>query len=638
MPSFFNNRRYLFSLSVKIAFVLIVAVFVLGQETGLSFGGQPASPQTRAETKKSKSERKPFAGLAFDRKVFDGKAFDGKKFFESLRFWEKDSKETSQEKQSAAPASNPERPQTVDQVRMLLQPHPNAPPAADPADFAWQETSRVGRAPVPPPIPASLQSGHYSEDFLRRNMGSGSFGSAPRPLHSFDGQDGEMETYTGSQDSSPGVSYTSYSYDARDWIEYFPQQTSNPTQPETAMFIQTTSFRPETPTITKTYTQLPVTQPPHVQTPDEIGLLPESVFNESNLDERIFGDDYFGPLVRESHPQDGNQWDDNQWDGNQWDGHATNLGAADLPMSPGGQSQASARTSSTEDHQLPLGSGLIDLSPSYQHRLPHTQTRGVVVIQANFPLAEIAPLLSEIEQLQQDLSRYVGLPAPQEKIELCLFKDEDSYIRFLREFFPRAPRDRRALFIKLENKPGTLLVQRSKDFELDLRHEMTHAVVHASVPRVPIWLDEGLAKYFEVPPQDRANNHPYMAQTRWNARMGMIPSLDRLSKLSTINDMGDKEYRDSWAWMHFMIHHSPDTHQLLAAYLQMLSSWEPGGVVSANAMTSGFIGANGGEKLHSILFPGKPAVKLESAPSLKHYLDDMIPNQREAFRRHFGPQ
>ena len=33
----------------------------------------------------------------------------------------------------------------------------------------------------------------------------------------------------------------------------------------------------------------------------------------------------------------------------------------------------------------------------------------------------------------------------------------------------------------------------------DLRHEMTHAYLHSVVPDVPLWLDEGLAKYFELP-------------------------------------------------------------------------------------------------------------------------------------------
>jgi len=249
----------------------------------------------------------------------------------------------------------------------------------------------------------------------------------------------------------------------------------------------------------------------------------------------------------------------------------------------------------------------------------------VVVVQANFPLTEIASILEEIYMLQHDLTRYIGIPAPQEKIELCLFKDERSYIEFLREYFPRAPRDRRALYIKLDNRPGTLLVQRTRDFEVDLRHEMTHAIIHASIPRMPIWLDEGLAKYFEVPREDRAHNHPYMRDIRRNAGLGMVPSLDRLARLETIDDMQAREYRDSWAWTHFLIHRSPETHRLLAAYLQMLANYPVSGTTSPQDPR--FFGL----PVAPVGGPRQP-----SLPPLKRYLDEIVPNQREAFREHFG--
>jgi hypothetical protein len=269
---------------------------------------------------------------------------------------------------------------------------------------------------------------------------------------------------------------------------------------------------------------------------------------------------------------------------------------------------------------LPVEKPPINLSPTYQKRLPHVQTCGVVVVQANFPLTEIATILEEIHQLQYDLNRYIGVPEPKEKIELCLFKDEDSYSRFLREFFPKAPTDRRALYIKLEDKPGTLLVQKSKDFEIDLRHEMTHAIIHASVSEVPIWLDEGLAKYFEVPPKDRWRSNPYLSRVRSDARFGIVPSLDRLVRLETIDDMSAKEYRDSWAWTHFLIHRSPETHHLLAAYLQMLATCSPQDEENTGSVLGRF-----------------PLTQRRSlTPSLKLYLDDIVSNQREAFKEHFA--
>ena len=226
------------------------------------------------------------------------------------------------------------------------------------------------------------------------------------------------------------------------------------------------------------------------------------------------------------------------------------------------------RVSSTEKREP------IDLTPNpvYAKHLKHADVCGVVVVQSNFPLTEIRTLLHEIELLQRDLNQYMAVPAPKEKIELSLFKDEASYIRFLKDVFPKAPLDRRALYIKETGKPGVLLVQRTKDFEIDLRHEMTHAVIHASIANVPIWLDEGLAKYFEQAPDERSAKNPYLKYVRFHAKFGAVPSLSRLEKLELIGEMGSREYRDSWSWVHFLIHHSPQTHRLLAGYLQLLAS------------------------------------------------------------------
>ena len=251
-----------------------------------------------------------------------------------------------------------------------------------------------------------------------------------------------------------------------------------------------------------------------------------------------------------------------------------------------------------------------DLSPNavYAKHLKYTDVYGVVVVQSNFPLTEIRQLLDEISLLQRDLNQYMAIPAPKEKIELCLFQDEASYIRFLKELYPKAPLDRRALYIKEVGKPGTLLVQRTKDFEIDLRHEMTHAIIHASIANVPIWLDEGLAKYFEPPLGERSAMNPYLRPTRFNAKIGVVPSLSRLEKLEFIGEMGSREYRDSWAWVHFLIHHSPQTHRLLAGYLQLLATLPE--------------------------TPNDSKKKVE-IPPISLYIEDAVKQPREKFLEHF---
>ena len=57
---------------------------------------------------------------------------------------------------------------------------------------------------------------------------------------------------------------------------------------------------------------------------------------------------------------------------------------------------------------------------------------------------------------------------------------------------------RPALFILEGGSPG-VYTYRKPDLDIDVRHECTHALLHSALPVVPLWLDEGIAKYFEVP-------------------------------------------------------------------------------------------------------------------------------------------
>ena len=69
-----------------------------------------------------------------------------------------------------------------------------------------------------------------------------------------------------------------------------------------------------------------------------------------------------------------------------------------------------------------------------------------------------------------------------------------------------------------------VFAQWGPDFRIDLHHEGTHALLHASLARVPLWLDEGLAKYFEVPPAQRANGNPYLPIVEAGADTARFPA------------------------------------------------------------------------------------------------------------------
>ena len=201
---------------------------------------------------------------------------------------------------------------------------------------------------------------------------------------------------------------------------------------------------------------------------------------------------------------------------------------------------------------------------------------GPFVVRANFSLDRMDPLFRHLSKLQNDMVNHLGISPAQEKIELLLFRDEWTYRDYLRRNLANMPY-RRALFIKQQQGPGTVLVHWSKDFEIDARHECTHALLHASLPLVPLWLDEGLAEYYEMPPSQRAYDSPHAKSLRWSLLTGGLADLSQLEKIVDFDKMSKADYRNAWAWVHFMLHGSTAARAELVQYLgEIESSKHPG--------------------------------------------------------------
>jgi hypothetical protein len=184
---------------------------------------------------------------------------------------------------------------------------------------------------------------------------------------------------------------------------------------------------------------------------------------------------------------------------------------------------------------------------------------------AAFSLDAFGPLLADLEHLQAELVRTLAIAPADHPVDVYLFEDRSSYRAFVRRRLPHVPY-RRALFVKTGAR-CEVFVYRHDQFQTDLRHECTHALLHSALAMVPLWLDEGLAEYFEVPSGQRAHGHPHLAQLKWNMRLGIIPPLENLEGKERVEEMGVLEYRFSWAWVHFMFHGPGRVHRELVAYL-----------------------------------------------------------------------
>jgi hypothetical protein len=201
-------------------------------------------------------------------------------------------------------------------------------------------------------------------------------------------------------------------------------------------------------------------------------------------------------------------------------------------------------------------------------RLPDTYQLpvGQLLFHSDFELPADHRLVRELTLERDDLSRTLGLAATNETIHVYLFHDAERYQEFLKRDYPNVP-SRRAFFLETDTQL-TVYAHWSDRVAEDLRHEVAHGYLHAAVPRLPLWLDEGLAEYFEVPRGQRGLNRPHVdllsdMATHDNWR----PNLPRLEKLCESAQMDQRDYAESWAWVYFFLNSPPERREILTNYL-----------------------------------------------------------------------
>lgn len=206
-------------------------------------------------------------------------------------------------------------------------------------------------------------------------------------------------------------------------------------------------------------------------------------------------------------------------------------------------------------------------------RWPSEKTVGIFQCHADFPFGRDELLLNQLGDLSKDISEILGLPAGREPVHLFLFHDRETYQNYLKQHFPRVPY-RRALFIKSKG-PGMVFAAKGDDFEIDVRHECTHALLHSVVTGLPLWLDEGLAEYFEVHKNDRSSNNPHLPDLRRQLQAGEQPQIETLEAIADFDQLGRDEYRASFGWVHFMLHGPRAAHEELVGYIADQRAGQP---------------------------------------------------------------
>jgi hypothetical protein len=200
---------------------------------------------------------------------------------------------------------------------------------------------------------------------------------------------------------------------------------------------------------------------------------------------------------------------------------------------------------------------------------------GPFAVYTSTPIAAGAPAITSLKALERDLANHLGLrvAADVPPIEVYVLKDREAFTHFLTFYYPELP-PRRAFF--LAQGPRRVVYTFYNDrLDEDLRHEATHALLHAAVGDLPLWLDEGLAEYFEGSDGRQGVNPEHLARLPDDLKTGWRPDLARLESLKNVREMSPRDYRESWAWVHFLLNGPTPGKSALLAELDELRTAPP---------------------------------------------------------------
>lgn len=187
-------------------------------------------------------------------------------------------------------------------------------------------------------------------------------------------------------------------------------------------------------------------------------------------------------------------------------------------------------------------------------------------------------LLDELSARRRDIADRLLLPMSDEPINVYVFDDERRFARYLKQNHPSFP-TRRAFFVKNDTDLN-VYTHWGEHIGEDLRHEVTHGYLHSVVPNLPLWMDEGLAEYFELPRGENGfhRQHVYYLTDLVKNDERWRPSLSKLESLNQAPELTQTDYAESWLWIHFLVETKPEFRSLLQdqlARIRMKGETEP---------------------------------------------------------------
>ena len=175
-----------------------------------------------------------------------------------------------------------------------------------------------------------------------------------------------------------------------------------------------------------------------------------------------------------------------------------------------------------------------------------------LIIHSSGPMPQHHRLFDDLRAQRSDMLTLLNLAPSDEPIHVYLFDDQTPLADFMSRHYPSFPA-RRAFFVESDTQL-VVYAQWGDRVAEDLRHEVAHGYLHSVARNVPLWIDEGLAEYFEVPRGHEGINTPHVQLlVEKLLSEGWRPNLERLEGLESPSEMTQLEYAEAWAWTHWLL-------------------------------------------------------------------------------------
>lgn len=217
--------------------------------------------------------------------------------------------------------------------------------------------------------------------------------------------------------------------------------------------------------------------------------------------------------------------------------------------------------------------------PSAHVTLPDSSIleRDQLVIRSDFHIPSRHRLVEELALKRMDMADQLKLPLSNEPINVYVFKREKDFSAYMNREHSEFP-NRRAFFVKNDTTMKIYAFWGDKVGE-DLRHEAAHGYLHSVIPNLQLWLDEGIAEYYEIPRGEHGFNRKHVYLLNESFRRGdWTPNLRELETIDDPASMTQQQYAEAWLWVHFLLESKEGDQQILQdqlARLRMSAEAEP---------------------------------------------------------------